>query len=126
MTPEIAILASPPRRRAFAAVGLALFAGLLGGPAALAQSAPLAVGDEVAPKAALQIYDAPPSGVLGQTGNPSGKADPSKKYRIGKLSTFRNALGRQFWVFLQQDGGPTAGWGLAGDDADPARNLKRP
>ena len=121
----IQAVVSPQRRRALAAAGLAV-AALLAAPAALAQGAPPAVGEAVAPTASLQLYAAPPGGLLGQTGNPAGRADPGKTYRVARLATFRNALGRQFWVFLQQDGGPTAGWALAGDDADPARNLRRP
>jgi len=124
MAPKTSTTVSPHRRLALAWFGSVLLF-TVSATAACAQSAPPSVGEEVTPRSVLQLYDAPPSGVLGQTGNPAGKADPAKKYRVTKLTTFRNAVGRQFWVFLQQDAGPVAGWALAGDDADPVRNLKR-
>lgn len=106
---------------ALAAGGLALAAA----PAHSAPGAPINVGDLVSPRAALTLYDAAPSGIFGQAGKALGAADVAKKYRIDKTAVFRNALGQQFWVHMQQEGGASAGWGLAGDDADPARNLAR-
>ncbi len=102
------------------AVGAIFAASFVSG--ALAQNAPVGIGAVVTPKAAFPLFEDSPGGLLSQTGRQLAVANPASHYKVTQARVFRNLLGAQYWVYLQPDGGG-GGWALAGDGADPARNL---